>query len=121
MMQPVPPAPPRTAFHPERAPRASETDPLNFNLPAGAQIPVPSSQVQNFRFSSRYGRPINVVSELLADKVTRRYVVTGGLIVNVGYGQGRGQGELEFATDEAVIWVRGQNADTALSGFESTP
>jgi hypothetical protein len=116
-MEPVPAVPPRTALQPERQAPAYDPDPLN--LPEGAQIPVPSSQVQNFRFSSRYGRPINVVSELLPDKVTRRYVVTGGLIVNVGYG--RGLGEIEFATDEAVIWVRGLASDNALSGFESGP
>src|SRR5262249_58319226 len=46
-------------------------------------------------------------------------VCTGGLIVNVDYGQGQGKGE--FATDEAVVWVRGLAGENIVGGFQSTP
>src|SRR5262249_62119499 len=109
----------RTVLQPDRTPPPYEADPLNLTLPQGATIAIPNSQVQNFAFSSRYGTPISVVSEPLPDKVTRRYVFTGGLTVNVDARQG--QGEREFATDEAVVWGRGLARGNILGRFPSPP
>lgn len=120
LMAPPPSVPPRTAYQlPPTAPAQPGAGPLNLTLPEGAQIPIPSSQVQNFRFSSRYGKPFNFSSEMLPDKVTRRWIFVGGLIVNVGYG--RGGEEIEFATDEAVIWEVNADSGNLLNGIQSTP
>ncbi|MBY0513352.1 MAG: hypothetical protein K2P78_05515, partial [Gemmataceae bacterium] len=120
LMAPAPAVTPRTALQPDYAlPPAEPRQPLNLTLPEGTPIPVPNSQVQNFRFSSRYGLGINFVHEKLPDKVTTRWVFLGGLIVNVSFGNG--VDEIEFATDEAVVWTRGANADNIIGGIQSTP
>ncbi len=123
LMEPVPAVPPRTSYQPDRTgqpinPARTPNGGLNLTLPDGFQIPVPDSATRLFRFIPRYGKFINVGTELLPDQVTRRFVVTGGLIVNVSYGNG--QQEIEFATDEAVVWVRGNDKENAMNGIQTT-
>lgn len=121
LMHPAVPVPPRVSF--QRPGDAVLGPPTNPNppgtaLPVGTPITVPSSAVRQFRFIPRYNRRFNLSSEVIGDG-TRRFIVTGGLIVNVSYAGGAQ--EIEFATDDAVVWVRGGGADSAMSGFQTTP
>ena len=123
LMHPAVPVPPRTSFQrPDDEPLGPPTNPNppRTSLPIGLPISVPSSAVRQFRFIPRYNRRFNLTSEILPDGTgTRRFIVTGGLIVNVSYAGG-GQ-EIEFATDDAVVWVRGMATDNAMSGFQTDP
>src|SRR5262249_7301724 len=96
------PPPPRLAPRDRfaRPPPPYEPAPPTLPPPKGPTTATPTSQAKIFAFIPGYAPPISVVSDPPPDKVTRRYVFTGGLIVNVDYGQG--QGKVEFATDEAV-------------------
>ena len=118
LMAPAPVVPPRSAYQvPSRPPAAQPTapEPPDFTLPEGATIPVPSGRLENFRYTPRYGRTFNSSSELLPDKVTRRIIFTGGVILNAWVGEGRGT--IELAADDAVVWVRGKVND-APGGFD---
>jgi hypothetical protein len=120
LMAPAPPVPPQSSYQrPELPPGTPPPDPVapGLTLPEGTAIPVPQSGSRRFSFGSRYGRGINITSELLADQVTRRYVLTGGVIVNVGTPDGRQ--DVEFATDDAVVWVRGVPVENLLGGFQT--
>src|SRR5207248_4896561 len=91
LMAPAPPVPPRSAYQlPGRPPAGppAAPEPPDLTLPEGAAIPVPDGRLQTFRLTPRYGRTYNTRSELLDDKVTRRTVITGGLILNATLGGG---------------------------------
>ncbi|MBA4063567.1 MAG: hypothetical protein C0501_07595 [Isosphaera sp.] len=105
LFSPAPPVPPRTAYQPGP----------DLNLPPGELIPVPQGRDRAYRFTRRYGTPNTLTSELLPDGV-RRFVFTGGVIVNV---TGEGGAEVEFATDDAVVWVRGLAVDNIGNGFRT--
>lgn len=121
LMAPVPAVPPRTAYQtpafPPTAPPVRPAPP-DFTLPDGTTIPIPDAVTRQFRFIPRYGRGINETNERLQDG-TRRWVITGGVIVNVT--DPKGSGEIEFAADEAVIWVRGLAIDKIANGFQTNP
>ena len=122
LMAPAPLVPPRSSYQRpppvEPRPNSGLPGPLDFTLPNGADIPVPSGGgAKQFRFIPRYGRPYNLSTNLLEDGTTRRFIVTGGLIVNVNTGPG-GQ-EIEFATDDAVVWVRGKEVNNLPGGFDT--
>jgi hypothetical protein len=121
-MAPAPAVPPRSAFQrPPVNPAAPPVppDPYDFTLPDGTVIPVPAAVTRYFRFIPRYGRLNNFSSEKLPDG-TQRWVFTGGLTVNVS--PGPGQPEIEFSTDDAVVWVRGgPSVDNIAGGFETGP
>jgi len=116
LFSPAPAVPARTAFQPNRQPAGVPDEP-DFTLPDGSIIAVPQGKSQQFRFTRRYGTPNTLDSQLLPDGV-RRFVFTGGVIVNA---IGEDGAETEFATDDAVVWVRGLAIDNIQNGFQSTP
>ena len=93
-------------------------DPRDFTLPNGAVIPVPQAPGQKFGLAPRYGRRYNSDGEKLPDG-SQRIFVTGGVIVNVSAGPG--QPGIEFATDNAVIWIRGKDVNADTAAFETDP
>lgn len=115
LVSPAPPVPPRTAHQLPRQP-AGVPDQPDFTLPDGTVIPVPQGKARQFRFTRRYGVPNYIESQELPDGV-RRWVFTGGVIVNVT--SENGKDEIEFATDDAVVWVRGQATDSLPNGFQT--
>lgn len=85
-------------------------------MPDGAVIPLPTQRARQIRFGPRYGRRGNQSIERLSDGV-QRAIYTGGVIVYVS--PGADQPEIEFATDEAVVWVRnGGPVENAAAGIE---
>ncbi|MBA4186949.1 MAG: hypothetical protein C0467_02920 [Planctomycetaceae bacterium] len=116
LFAPAPAVPPRTAFQPARQP-AGVPDQPDFTLPDGSVLPIPQGKSQQFRFTRRYGTPNTLDSQVLPDG-TRRFVFTGGVIVNATGEDGQ---ETEFATDDAVVWVRGLAIDNIQNGFQSSP
>lgn len=118
LMAPAPSVPPRTSYQPSTAPPVPP-DQQQLVLPQGVSIPVPDAVSRQFRFTRRYiNQQFNYTVETLPDKVTRRVLFTGGLIVNVNFANGQ---LIEFATDEAVVWIRGGGSNNILGGFESRP
>jgi len=124
LMAPTPAVPPRQSYQrplpPGQNPAAPPVRPAPPDLPLqdGTVIPIPEAVSRNFRFIPRYGRLNNFSSEKLPDG-TQRAVFTGGVIVNVS--PGPGQPEIEFATDDAVVWVRGGDpVDNLAGGFQTT-
>lgn len=122
---PAPAVPPRRAYQrPTTAPADRDEfnqpgrEPRDFTLPDGSIIPVPQAAGRYFRFAPRYGRLSNQNGEKLPDG-TQRVVYTGGVIVYVS--PGAGQPEIEFATDDAVVWIRGKNVENPTGGFEASP
>jgi hypothetical protein len=116
LLSPVPAAPPRTAY---QRPPTGPADPLGLTLPPGALIPLPQNPGRSVRFAPRYGRGYVANSEPLPDG-SERTIFTGGVIVYVS--PGPDQPEIEFATDDAVIWRRGHKPGGASgSGFEVEP
>ncbi|VTT96793.1 organic solvent tolerance protein : Organic solvent tolerance protein OstA-like protein OS=Pirellula staleyi (strain ATCC 27377 / DSM 6068 / ICPB 4128) GN=Psta_0111 PE=4 SV=1: OstA_C [Gemmataceae bacterium] len=111
---PAPAVPPRTAFQPTRQPPGVPDEP-DFTLPDGSVVPIPQGKSQQFRFTRRYGTPNTLESQLLPDG-TRRFVFSGGVIVNAVTETGQ---ETEFATDDAVVWVRGLAIDNIANGFQA--
>jgi hypothetical protein len=109
LFTPAPAVPPRTAYQP--GPPAGP----DFNLPEGALIPVPRGRDRVIRYTRRYGTPNDPSFEQLPDG-TQRVVITGGVIVNV---TGEGGAEVEFATDDAVLWIRGERVDPAAGGLRT--
>jgi hypothetical protein len=115
-MAPASPIPPRSAYQlPGRPPAGppAAPEPPDFTLPDGV-IPVPEGRLQTFRLTPRYGRTYNSSSELLTDKVTRRTIITGGLILNATLAD---RGTMELAADDVVIWTR-NGPDNIGAGFE---
>ena len=87
-------------------------------LPNGASVTLPASSNQIIRFAPRYGKLNDYVVDPIGDDV-QRITYTGGLIVNVvmlSADPKRPQKELEFATDNAVIWVKGAKKGTNILG-----
>lgn len=107
LFAPRPAVPPRTAFQPADQP--------DFTLPDGAVIPVPQGKAREFRFTRRYGTPNTLSSELQPDG-SRRFIFTGGVIISASTDRG---GEIELATDDAVVWVRGLAIDNIANGFRT--
>jgi len=123
LMAPSPAVPPRRAYQrPEMPPIGSPPNDIPLPIiPEGTPIPIPQSEQRDFRFIRRYGLPYQLSSELMPDKQTRRWVITGGVIVSIAYPQPGGPPvEIEFATDNAVIWTRGASVDVG-SSFTSGP
>jgi hypothetical protein len=118
LMQPAPLVPSRSYQRPLLPPE--DRDPNKpFTLPDGAVIPLPNQPGRFFRFGPRYGKLNNQSGETLPDG-TQRIVYTGGVIVYVSPGQN--QPEIEFATDDAVVWIRGaQKVDNPAAGFDAAP
>ena len=125
LTDPAPSVPPRRAY--QRPPTAAADrdefnqpgrDPRDFALPDGSIIPVPQTPGRFFRFAPRYGRLNNQSGEKLPDG-TQRVVYTGGVIVYVS--PGPGQPEIEFATDDAVVWIHGGNVENPTAGFDAGP
>jgi hypothetical protein len=114
LFSPAPAVPPRTAYQPSRQPDGVPDEP-EFTLPNGSIIPIPQSRTRLFRFTRRYGTPNTLDSQVLPDG-TRRFVFTGGVIVNETGEDGQ---ETEFATDDAVVWVRGLPIDNIGNGFQA--
>ena len=110
----APAVPPRVSYQPTRQPPGVPEQP-DFTLPDGAVIPVPQGKSRQYRFTRRYGTP-NALSSTLLEDGTRRFVFTGGVIVNA---TGENGEEIEFATDDAVIWVRGLAIDSIANGFNT--
>jgi hypothetical protein len=106
---------------PHRSYQRPATDPsraADFTLPDGAVIPLPQNPGRYFRFAPRYGRLNNQSGEKLPDGV-QRIIYTGGVIVYVS--PGASEPEIEFATDNAVVWIRGgQKVDNPGAGFEAS-
>lgn len=115
LMSPVQPVPPRTAYQPPRDPGGIPYEP-DFTLPNGAVIPTPQSKQLNFQYIPRYGTPQTQDVVELPDG-TRRILFTGGVIINIATLDGKQT--TEFATDEAVVWVRG-GAKGNPNGFVTT-
>jgi LPS transport system D len=116
LVSPGPPVPPRSAYQLPRPARAP--DEPDFTIPDNPIIPVPQGRAQRFRYSPRYGGTrVNFETELLPDG-TRRFVFTGGVIVNGTATTGE---EIELAADNAVVWVRNLAFDRIKGdGFETT-
>jgi hypothetical protein len=125
----LPPTPPSVApaepltQPPREAPLEPYLPPLPFEpevvLPDGARINLPASAKQVIRFTPRYAVPNNAKKEYLDEaKTVQRILYTGGVIVNVVYLNGTGpaatQQEIEFATDNAVIWIKGAKSQQQL-------
>jgi hypothetical protein len=102
--------PPRTAY---QAPQPDRREP-DFTLPPGAAIPVPQSKTRKFTYGPRYGPFPSVVGIDLSDGTTR-FLITGGVVINVEALDGSER--TEFATDEAVVWVRNSGGKGLLNGL----
>jgi hypothetical protein len=106
------PIPPRTAYQPT-LPNQREPD---FPLPGGAAIDVPqASKAKIFFQGSRYGTAFNAEGGPPGPDGTRRILITGGIIINVTSLDGLEQ--TEFATDEAVAWIRDPDGKGSLDGL----
>lgn len=91
-------------------------------LPDGSSVTLPSSTKQIIRFAPRYGKLNDYVVDPIGDDV-QRVTYTGGLKVNVvmlGANPNDPAQEIEFATDNAVIWVKGQKKGTNILGGLNT-
>jgi hypothetical protein len=113
---PVPDRPSTSYQNPGRAPAPpTSPDPPDIRPPVGTELPVPTEQPRNYRFGPRYpGQGLNWNSERLPDG-TRRFVITGGVILNASPAPGRQA--MELAADDLVIWVRGLAIDQIGTGF----
>ncbi|HEY2784405.1 MAG TPA: hypothetical protein VGJ05_05460, partial [Fimbriiglobus sp.] len=128
------PEPPRTSFQPPVNPPLPSLLPNNAPvpptlpvnpqrdvvLPNGAKLTMPSAKRQRIQFGPRYGKPGNFEGRQL-DGDTQQYIITEGLIVNVVLetdaepGKPAGVQEIEFATDNAVVWVTGPGGGNPLN------
>jgi hypothetical protein len=116
LVTPAPPVPPRTAYQVPRQPGGVPDQP-DFTLPDGSVIPVPRGKARQFRFTRRYGVPIFLDRTTLPDG-SERWVFTGGVIVNVTAENGKD--EIEFATDDAVVWIKGKSFTSITNGFQTS-
>jgi hypothetical protein len=103
----VPSVAPRTAYQPVNQLPATPTSP-DVSLPPGTIAPTPKARPRKIQYTSRYGTPITVDTQPLADGV-RRTVIIGGVILNVT-GETT-QDDFEIAADEVVFWERGLEID----------
>lgn len=120
LMAPAPAVPPRRSYQrpppgPATAPPVNP-DPVEIPFENGIVLPLPEQAARYFRYVPRYGRLNNVSYSKEGD--TQRVVITGGVIINVS--PGRGLPEIEFATDNAVVWIRGKEVSN-VAGFEIEP
>jgi hypothetical protein len=107
-----PSVPPRIS---NQAPNQTNPREPDFTLPNGAAIPVPQSKSRVFSEGSRYGTPYNKEAGPPAPDGTRRVLITGGIVISVASLDGT---ELtEFATDEAVVWIRSASGQVSLNGL----
>ena len=120
LMSPAPLVPHRSFQRPQPVDDPGDPAlPRGFTLPNGAPIPLPTQPANKIRFGPRYGRFGNQSGERLADG-SQRWVYTGGVIIYVS--PGPTQPEIEFAMDDAVVWVRGgKPIDNPAGGFEAGP
>ena len=87
-------------------------------LPDGSSVTLPASTKQVIRFAPRYGKLNDYIVDPIGDDV-QRITYTGGLKVNVvmlANAPGQPAQEIEFATDNAVIWVKGAKKGTDIMG-----
>ena len=87
-------------------------------LPDGSSVTLPASTKQVIRFAPRYGKLNDYIVDPIGDDV-QRITYTGGLKVNVvmlANVPGQPAQEIEFATDNAVIWVKGAKKGTDILG-----
>lgn len=87
----------------------------------GNQVNLPTANRQLIRFSPRYNKLPNYVLDPI-DKDTNRLIYTGGVIVNVIYLGGVGgqtPQEVEFATDNAVLWIKGAKGRNVTGGLDT--
>lgn len=118
LMQPSPAVPPRRSYQRPVPPPASPDAPLPV-IPEGTPIAVPRADQRDFRIIRRYGAPYQLTREQMPDNQTVRYVITGGIIINVNFPDAKTPTTMEFATDNAVIWTRGGGAVDMAQGFSS--
>jgi hypothetical protein len=96
-------------------------------LPDGSRVTLPAATRQQIRFGPRYATSYNYtitpINQEDKEHETTRVVIVGGVIINVVYLSGTGPAakpqEVEFATDNAVAWIRrpkGQKLPADLSG-----
>ena len=103
------------------------TEPLPIP-PDGSRVNLPAVNRQLIRISPRYGRLNDAKADPVGDDTTR-VIYTGGIIVNIQYLTGEGAGtrmqDVEFATDNAVIWQRGRKGPDPVTqlnaGVEAGP
>ncbi len=87
-------------------------------LPDGSSVTLPASTKQVIRFSPRYGKLNDYIVDPIGDDV-QRITYTGGLKVNVvmlAADPSQPAMEIEFAMDNAVIWVKGAKKGTDVLG-----
>ncbi|MDY3554458.1 LPS assembly protein LptD [Gemmata sp. JC717] len=108
------PVRPQTVYQPPaREPGGIPYEP-DFTLPNGAVIPTPKSKNVAVDYIRRYGTPLTEDKADLPDG-TERVLITGGVIVNLSSADGKQK--TEFATDEAVIWLKREKKGGAVNGF----
>ncbi|AMV28159.1 Organic solvent tolerance protein [Gemmata sp. SH-PL17] len=106
LMSPVQPVPPRTAYQPPRDTGSPyEPDPL----PNGAVIPTPQSKKRYGKVMPRYAATTYNADKVKLEDGTERILFTGGVIINISSEDG--DQTTEFATDEAVMWLRNKTQD----------
>lgn len=112
------PVRPQTVYQPPaRDPGGIPYEP-DYTLPNGAVIPTPQGKQLRVQYIRRYGTPQTQDAIDLPDGTTR-VLFTGGVIINVASLDGTQQ--TEFATDDAVLWIRGGGgAKAAAGGFVTT-
>ncbi len=109
--------PPRTAYQPS-LPRPRDSRQPDFTLPNGAAIPVPQSKSKRYQVGPRYGILGNQEGVDFPDGTTR-ILITGGVVINVASLDGTEQ--TEFATDDAVVWIRNSGGKGLLNGLVTGP
>lgn len=128
LMAPSPAVPPRTTYQrpPGGDPAGPPIPPESPSVPLlnGVAIPITDAVSRFFRYAPRYGRLNNISSEELKNPDgtpigIQRFVITGGVTIYVSPGQGKP--EVEFATDNAVVWVHGAKVNDITGGFEMGP
>lgn len=94
-------------------------------LPDGSRVTLPQSTRQQIRFAPRYAIPPNFrVEPIDKENNVNRVVYTGGIILNVVYLSGAGPDtrvqEVEFATDNAVAWVKRPRGERVTGELNTT-
>jgi hypothetical protein len=113
------PVPPRTAYQPPEPESArGGRRGADFTLPPGAPIPVPQSKTRIFTYGPRYG-PLPTQEGLDLPDGTTRILITGGVVINVASLDGSDR--TEFATDDAVVWIRNSGGKGLLNGLVTGP
>ncbi len=106
---PVPIVPKQVALQPQWLQEPSPT------LPPGTTLPLPGSKPRRFIFTRRYGTPNTISREVLPDQ-SERWIFLGGVIINATTDDGE---QIELATDEGVVWVRGGTTEELPGGFRT--